>query len=470
MKLQYRNAMVFAIALTMTFAGGAFAVDVTDVASLEAAIAAGADGETINLAAGTYVITQPIVLKDNQTFKGAGAATTIIDGGDAMRIFEALGDPDPGVPGDFLPGTGQIGWTLDGLTLTKGLAHGASAGNDDGGAICIRAGGWGTLQNCILSENEATSGGAIDISGPPDNATFSIINCELINNFAPVGQGGAMDYRVSGGNDSGSNNTTLFIDSCLFMGNIAGDASNAEDGAAFHSRTPNAANVDSNYFILNSVFINNTQTDDSTFETRGNTEVKNCTFVGNTSADRGVITANPEGDLLTRSTFLYTNNLFVGNVDEDGDSVINARQGDALITATNNLFFNNTDGTAAVPNTNGNLSVETGSVTGDPLLDPTTYVPAAGSAAIDTSEVATALADDYNGNPAIGTRDIGAFELGSAGIFGGSGGGDGDGDGDGGGGTTAVPEAGMPVAGAIGLGLVAAACALGGALAIRRKK
>ncbi len=48
-------------------------------------------------------------------------------------------------------------------------------------------------------------------------------------------------------------------------------------------------------------------------------------------------------------------------------------------------------------------------------------------------------------------------------------GGDGDGDGDGDG-TVATPNVGMPVAGAIGLGLIAAACALGGSFVIRRKK
>ncbi len=48
-------------------------------------------------------------------------------------------------------------------------------------------------------------------------------------------------------------------------------------------------------------------------------------------------------------------------------------------------------------------------------------------------------------------------------------GGDGDGDGDGGAGGAGTPEAGMPVTGAIGLGLLAAACALGGSMFLRKK-
>ncbi len=48
--------------------------------------------------------------------------------------------------------------------------------------------------------------------------------------------------------------------------------------------------------------------------------------------------------------------------------------------------------------------------------------------------------------------------------------GDGDGDGDGGGGTVAEPEAGMPVAGVVGLGLLAGAIALGGVSLTRRHK
>ncbi len=54
---------------------------------------------------------------------------------------------------------------------------------------------------------------------------------------------------------------------------------------------------------------------------------------------------------------------------------------------------------------------------------------------------------------------------------GGSGGGDGDGDGDGDAdpGTTQEPEAGMPVAGVLGLGLLAGAAALGGSMFLRKK-
>ncbi len=49
------------------------------------------------------------------------------------------------------------------------------------------------------------------------------------------------------------------------------------------------------------------------------------------------------------------------------------------------------------------------------------------------------------------------------------GGAPGDGDGDGGDGSDGTPVAGMPVTGAIGLGLVAAACALGGSMFLRKK-
>ncbi len=46
----------------------------------------------------------------------------------------------------------------------------------------------------------------------------------------------------------------------------------------------------------------------------------------------------------------------------------------------------------------------------------------------------------------------------------------GDGDGDADPGEVADPDAGMPVAGALGLGLIAAVCALGGAASLRRKR
>ncbi len=55
-------------------------------------------------------------------------------------------------------------------------------------------------------------------------------------------------------------------------------------------------------------------------------------------------------------------------------------------------------------------------------------------------------------------------------LLGSAGDGDGDGDGDGGGGSTADPDAGMPVAGAIGLGLLAGAAAFAGAFFVRGKK
>jgi len=87
-------------------------------------------------------------------------------------------------------------------------------------------------------------------------------------------------------------------------------------------------------------------------------------------------------------------------------------------TVTNCLFFGNLDGSNPANNTDDN-SPEVGTIDVSAVTDAAQIVvdPAgdyhlvAGSPAIDASDPATATATDIEGTPAVGVRDVGAYEF-----------------------------------------------------------
>jgi hypothetical protein len=84
----------------------------------------------------------------------------------------------------------------------------------------------------------------------------------------------------------------------------------------------------------------------------------------------------------------------------------------------NCLFFGNLDGTNPASNTNdaspevGTIDVSAVTDAAQLVVDPAgDYHLVAGSAAIDASDPATATATDIEGTPAVGVRDVGAYEF-----------------------------------------------------------
>jgi CSLREA domain-containing protein len=198
-------------------------------AIMEANALAGPD--TINLPAGTYTLTRGPnddeesfdgaredigdldVLNGDLTIVGAGAATTIVDGGNIDRIFEVNDFAGPGV---------ALNLSISGVTLRNGDA---------------KVGTFGTF----------SSGGAIqfdgfDIAGGPSSKTLTLTDCKITNNKA-AGQGGGI---------------IVFFGSLTINGTeiSSNTSSNSSGGGVAYDAGASGASVRS-LNVSNSSFLNN---------------------------------------------------------------------------------------------------------------------------------------------------------------------------------------------------------------------
>ena len=111
---------------------------------LQAAIDAAAEDATLTLCAGTWALTETVVISKNLTIIGAGTGQTTLDGGDAVRVLWI----DPGAD-----------VTLRDLTITKGHAASDRFPDNAGGGISNQ--GTLTLIGVSVTGNTGRIGGGI---------------------------------------------------------------------------------------------------------------------------------------------------------------------------------------------------------------------------------------------------------------------------------------------------------------------
>jgi len=397
----------------------------------------------------------------------------------------------------------------DGVAVITGCTFINCDAADDGGAIFKNNAGTLTVTDCTFTDCDATGddGGAIFID---DAGGILNITGSTFTNCSCNDDGGAVRIDNDG--------TVATIDGCTFDGSIAGadGAHIGQHNASFMTVTNSiflngsavneaAINCDNGNIekchISNCLFANNTATGDNIVGLQGG----DLSFVNNTVVGNAISPASPEaivryGDNGEPTAFVLSNNIFLNNTSNLYVArFVTVRP--LVTTIASNCFYNNTFSSVRVENSDadGGTITETGRITADPALDAN-YKPTAGSTAIiDAADPAQATAADLEGTAAVGVRDVGAYEYRFVDT-------DGDGmpddwedangldknnpddatadpDGDGftnleeyNNGTDpqyAPPAAiteGVPVAGMFGLGLIVAACALGGAVVIRKKK
>ena len=370
------------------------------------------------------------------------------------------------------------------LTITGCTFTDCDANGDDGGAVQFDS-EWGTLTitDCTFINNTCSNdGGAVQNYDTPVHVTID--GCLFDSNQSGA-DGGHLGLHNNGEN-AGAGGTTFMVRNSIFKNGVAID----EEGAINASENHPDVNT-----IENCLFINNASVGDGCVSMRGNTiSFINNTVVGNRntgSKGAGVLCIK---DDLSPSPVI-SNNIFLNNDNTGAGDVVFLEPAITSGTITNNCFFGNIVDTGSALVTPG--VTDTGRITDDPKLDPTTYKPTLDSTAIiDAADPAQAPTDDLEGTTRDANPDVGAYELAVADT-------DGDGmpddwedangldknvddaaldaDGDG---ITNLEEynngtdpqvknleitEGAPVAGIVGLGLVAAACALGGAISIRKK-
>lgn len=187
--------------------------------SVQAALAAAGDGDTITVAPGTYA--GPITIDKSITLLGSGAASTIIRGGGPVIT---IGQP---------AGLGAPNVSIAGVTITGGLnTTQPFPGNPFGGGVWIaEADATVTISDSIVTGNRATSPPALTCDRGPcaprgggiDNAgTLTVTDTRITDNV--VGSADAMPSsatNVRAGGVFNRGGATLTLRNSLVTGNRA---------------------------------------------------------------------------------------------------------------------------------------------------------------------------------------------------------------------------------------------------------
>lgn len=389
----------------------------TDCSLREAIIAANASPDarhTVLLGPGTHVLTIPAVTTDDpaagdfnittsMTIEGAGRDATIVDGGDADRLFSAA--PLFGAPG--------IDVRFKHLTIRRGRAtYGTSNGNNrNGGGILARGDTRLTIFDCILENNTALEdGGGISAEGRILRLLDSVVRDNAAGNRA----GGVANFFAYGEHN------------LIRRGTIRGNA-----GVSGGCGILNAGlmTIEDSLIADNSCSaIQGTGGGLATANTL--TTIRNTTIRGNAAARGG-------GVHTVGFSLAFTNVTIADNTTtEIGDGILFPVS--AATTFANVLFAGNGCATSspgiplAVTSLGGN--VETGDTCGLVHATDRTHVPDAmlgpladnggptdthallpGSPAINAGVSATCTAWDQRALARVdGACDAGAFELGAA--------------------------------------------------------
>ncbi|MGP0591885.1 DUF4347 domain-containing protein [Nitrospira sp. T9] len=176
--------------------------------------------DTIIIPTGTYVLTTgPMQINDDVIITGAGAATTIIDGNNASRLFETRGSSTT---------------TMSGITIQNGDNGGNGAG------VLVDNTSTLNLSDAILTNIDGTGGqgGAFHVHG-----TLNLNRVLIANNLADHGAGIYFHNAVGGTltNVTFSGNTALYegggiwTDTPITVINSTFTLNNANDAGGIYS-------------------------------------------------------------------------------------------------------------------------------------------------------------------------------------------------------------------------------------------
>ena len=190
-----------------------------DYTEIQLAIdAAAAEGDTVLVKPGEYVITVPITFRGKAiTVRGeAGADATVI------RMAEEPADPDRASVVIFESGETEAS-VLEGVTLTggKGSLLSGSSSKFGGGVQCVGASP--TLTNCTISGNSASWGGGGGVYCYQSSPTLT--NCTISGNWARYGAGGGVYCYES----------SPTLTNCMISGNSAVLSEYASGGGVYCS-------------------------------------------------------------------------------------------------------------------------------------------------------------------------------------------------------------------------------------------
>jgi hypothetical protein len=333
-------------------------------------------GDTIEIAAGTYVLTSQIEIKDGVTYKGAGLGLPAIDGNDVTRAFAAWGDRGAtngqvdangiGVPNL----TGPIGWVLDGLTIQNCVSDAVNRQDILSAARDLLNNYTGSPYT--LATAQAENGGVTDnpewfdiLSGAADD-DLTDVELQAYLDANPVGSEGHLIVNDDKSDDGGairiSNGASGTIQNCEFIACHAED-----DGGAIMADADYSSNV-----WMNCTFIGNYTGDDGAAvrhsPDRAELTITNCAFIGNGKDADGTVVGD-DGVWQCKDDdagpITFENCLFADNACND-DRLIELKAAFALLNCT---FINNVAGDKALIAVRGRAWDSTGDGVDDITTD-----------------------------------------------------------------------------------------------------
>jgi hypothetical protein len=372
------------------------------------------DGGTVHVAAGTYNENLSICSAKNLT--GAGAPTTIIDGGGTDTVIAISSNPNEiNIISGFTiqggnsasadlrnPADEQVLYAGIKLPSIKTLPQ-LFGGNDGficGGGIYINQNHIVTLNDCTIKDNAAVVGGGIC-----NNGVLYMNRCTVSGNTAILSGGGISNepfgFPVTSGDHGGPTPGSMFLTNCTISGNKVGGGLIGPPGQDI-----NVANVTDGIHGGEGGGIFNS----------GHMELLNCTIANNSANDTGGGFVN-----ISPTTAIFKNTIVANNTaGTPGTNNGFNDLGGVIISLGHNLDSENSCGF----NQTGDL------ISTDPMLGPLqdnggptfTHALLQGSTAIDNITQGSPAIDagDNNGAPDTDQRgitrpqgpsvDIGAYE------------------------------------------------------------
>ena len=315
-----------------------------DYATIQAAINASIDGDTVLVADGTYTGAgnkdldyggRAIVVKSEN-----GADNCIIDCEDDGRGFYFHSGEDSNsvlegfkiINGSYIgSGGGGIDCNSSSPSINYCTISGNYTSNDGGGIRCYNNSN-PTIQNCTITGNTAhVKGGGIHCSG----SSPMIIECFISDNIAEIDPGGGIACH---------NYSSPIIEKCNIIGNIA----EIDFGGGIY--IGGTSNPSINHSTISE---NSTASDGGGIYIEScHSTIENCTISGNSATING-------GGILCKdidNNFIVVNSILEGNIGYGGIYFDGQGSSDASITYSD--FYNNQGGdfTGDVPAGLGTLT------------------------------------------------------------------------------------------------------------------
>ncbi len=349
--------------------------------TVNAAVGKASDGDTIQIAAGTYVESSTINLGAYLTLQGAGAGQTILDGGGSQRVFSVA--------------SGAI-VTMTALTIRNGKDNYGGGGISNDGTLI--------LEDAEVVSNTASYGGGIY-----NNGVLTLTRTTVASNQSD--QGGGI-YHESG--------ARLVI-----------RESTIRDNAATNGGSGGGLFVNGGTATVERSTISGNQADDQSgaFHVQGSATV---TLTNTTVSGNQTLGSLANAIYIVSGSTVKLFNSTVANNSQPGAAFENTYgtlivQNSILANASNCSSGATSLGNNLADDTSCNLTQSTDQESTDPKLGPLadnggptlTHALLSGSPAIDAGNNAACPATDQRGysrpydgnNDGTATCDIGAFEF-----------------------------------------------------------